>query len=220
MSPVFRDALGFALEAHSIEYTLRDDGVELPESGVSFAADTQDGPAQTDSVLLQLNVTTRAPLLGGRMIQQSFAGLGDDRESAEREAFGKFLLTSFHVILSGLASHACEQDGTEWSLWGEDDSHWRVCDSPLIMQGGDPNAVGYSSFLDHLQALFIRQVSREIHWCDTFFCSINGRLAGTDLCLDNEPWQAAQEVLVAWHVAPLQGYRSGRHFFLAIPTPD
>jgi hypothetical protein len=178
----------------------------------------QDCPAQTDGVLLQLNVKTGAPLLGGRVIQQSFAGLGDDRESAEKNAFGKFLLTSFHVVLSGLASHSCEQDGTEWSVWSGGELQWRICDSPLIVQGGDPTTVGYSSFRDRLQALFVKQASREIHWCETFFASLNGSLVGTDIRLDNEPWPAAHEEMEAWHVAPAEGYRLCRHFFLAIPN--
>jgi hypothetical protein len=217
MSVIFRDVMSSALEAHSIAYVVRNDAVELPDSSVSFSAKVQNGPAQTNGVLLQLDVTTSAPLLGGRVIQQSFAGLGDDRKSAEHNAFGKFLLTSFHVILSGLASHSCEQDGTEWSVWGSGDAQWRVCDSPLIMQGGDPTTVGYPAYVKRLEALFVRQASQGLHWCETFFCSLNGSLVGTDIRLDNVTWQAALEALEAWHIAPPEGYRSGRHFFLAMP---
>jgi hypothetical protein len=217
MSALFRDVLSSALEAHSIEYVIRDAAVELPDSSVTFSAEVRDGPPQTDSILLQLNVTIGAALLGGRVIRQSFAGLGDDRESAEKNASGKFLLSSFHVILSGLASHSCEQDGTEWSVWGSGDSQWRVCDSPLIVQGGDPTSIGYLSFRDRLQALFVERATRGIHWCETFFCSLNGSLSAAEVSLDNQPWQAASEALAAWHVAPAAGYRSGRHFFLAIP---
>jgi Family of unknown function (DUF6348) len=84
----------------------------------------------------------------------------------------------------------------------------------------DPTSVGYLSFRDRLQALFVRQASQEIHWCETFFASLNGNLAGADVSLDNEPWQAARIELEAWHVAPAEGYRSGRHFLLAIPRND
>jgi hypothetical protein len=56
-----------------------------------------------------------------------------------------------------------------------------------------------------------------LHWCETFFCSLNGILVGTDIRLDNVTWQAAHEALEAWHIAPPEGYRSGRHFFLAMP---
>jgi hypothetical protein len=217
MSVIFRDAMCLTLNEHSIDYIVTDDGIELPESRVTFAANVQDGPAQTEGVLLQLNVTTGAPQLGSRLIQQSFAGLGSDRDSAEKNAFGRFLLSSFHVILSGLASHSCEQDGTEWSVWGSGDSQWRVCDSPLLVQGGDPTSVGYSAYLKRLETLLIQQASPGLHWCETFFCSLNGSLIGIDIRLDNEPWQAAHEELEAWHVAPAEGYRSGRHFLLAIP---
>ena len=217
MNTVFRDAMTLTLKEHSIDYVIRGEAIELPESRVTFAGDVRDGPRQTDSVLLQLNVTTGAPQLGGRVIRQSFAGLGDDAESAEKNAFGKFLLGSFHVILSGLASNSCEQDGTEWTIWGSGAAQWRVCDSPLIMQGGDPTTVGYPTYVKRLEALFIQQATLGLHWCETFFCSLNGNLAGVDIRLDNEPWQAAHEELEAWHVAPAEGYRSGRHFFLAIP---
>jgi len=217
MSTPFSELLSTALSAHSIEYIAVGARMELRTSGVIFDGEIVDGPVHVDTVIVQFNVATGAPMLRGRVIRQSFAGIGADRQAAERDAFGKFLLGSFHVLLCTLAQHACDSDGTEWSIWGNVGNRWRVCDSALLVQGADPASIDYAQYHRHLEALFVQTASHELHWCETFFACLNGSLTGAEVCMDNVPWEDANIALRAWHVAPTNGYRSGRHFMLAVP---
>jgi hypothetical protein len=218
MTTPFSELLSTALSAHTIDHTSSGPSIELPLSGVTFDGEFVDGPIHVDTVLLQLNVATAAPLLDGRVVRQSFAGIGASRQMAERDAFGKFLLGSLHVLLCTLAAHECDSDGTAWSIWGNGAAQWRVCDSALLVQGADPTSIDYAQYHSRLEALFIQSASHELHWCETFFASLNGTLTGAEVCLDNAHWPDASIALRAWHVAPANGYRSGRHFMLAVPV--
>jgi hypothetical protein len=217
MNTPFSELLSAALSAHSIVHVSIGARIELPLSSVVFEGDYLDGPVHVDTVIVQLNVSTTAPMLEGRAVRQSFAGIAADRQAAERDAFGKFLLGSFHVLLCTLAAHACDSDGTEWSIWGDGSARWRVCDSALLVQGADPASIDYVRYYRRLKELFVETASNNVHWCETFFASLNGSLTGAEVCLDNAPWEAAHVALQTWHVAPTSGYRSGRHFMLAIP---
>jgi hypothetical protein len=210
------EALAKTVEAHGISAAISENLVVLPSSGLAFSVHVHPHSSHGDTTMIQLDVGTAAPLLAGRTAWQSFAGLGASRPLAERDAFAKFIMCSFHALLSALGNH--QDPETEWLEWRGPSGSWKVCTSPLLVHGGDPSSMGYSTFVDTLHALFASDVSPGIHWCEVFFASVDGNLAAAEVRLDNSPWPRASEALASWHVAPQQGYRSGRHFFVALPS--
>ena len=163
MTAPFSELLSTALCAHGIDHVSAGARIELPLSGVEFDGGFVDGPVYVGTVIVQLNVATTAPMLDGRVVRQCFGGMGANRKVAEHDAFCKFLLGSFHVLLCTLAEHACDSDGTEWSIWGDGSAGWRVCDSALLVQGADPTSIDYARFHSSLEALFVQTASHELH---------------------------------------------------------
>lgn len=211
------DALAKTLETHGIAAVRNENQVALPDCGLVFMARVQEAPPRSDSTIIQLDVGSHAPILGQRIVWNSFAGVGASRTEAERNAFGKFVLGPMHTLLVTLGNHRCPSDATEWLDWRGSSGSWRVCTSPLLIQG-DASSVGYSTFTDRLREMFVSDVSPGLHWCDVFFASHNGSLSGAEVRLDNSAWPRASELLASWRVSPKQGYSSGRHFFVALPT--
>lgn len=61
---------------------------------------------QNDTATIRLEVVTEAPRLGTTSpIVESFAGVGTTELEAEKNASGKFLLSSFHVLAETLSTH-------------------------------------------------------------------------------------------------------------------
>jgi hypothetical protein len=211
------DALAQTLEECGIAAATTENQVVVRDSGLVFMVRVQPAPPRSDSTIIQLDVGSHAPILGQRIVWNSFAGIGASRTVAERNAFSKFVFGPFHALLGALGNHPCGSDGTEWLNWRGSSGSWRVCASPLLIQG-NASSVGYATFTDQLREAFVSDVPPGLHWCDVFFASLNGSLSAAEVRLDNSPWPRASELLASWHVSPKQGYRSGRHFLVALPT--
>ena len=213
--------LAQTLTAHGIDCTVSDDDiVSLTDIATGFRGTVERMP-RTDTVLLRLTINAVGPVLGGRAIQERFAGLGDDANAALNDAFAKFLLGPFHVLLTVLGDHACEQDGTEWTIWRNAHQAWRVCDSALVVQGGDPLSVPFAPVLEDLRAAFLASAMPGVHWISTFFAFVNGT-PSCEVRLDGAQWPDGEAVVRAWHFTPSENYLTGRHFLMAIPedTPS
>jgi hypothetical protein len=211
------EVLANAIEAHGIKAAIRENQVVLADSSLVFTLHARPHETRPDSIIIQLDVGTQAPLLADS-VWHSFAGLGPSRPEAERNALGRFILGPLHTLLSALGNHQCPDDGTEWLEWHGRSGSWRVCTSPLLVHGGDPSSVHYSTFVHQLRDLFGAEVPPGLHWCEVFFASVDGKLCTAEVRLDNSLWPRASELLASWHVSPQEGYRSGRHFFVALPN--
>ena len=75
-----------------------------------------------------------SPILGSEIIEECFAGIGMTREESVRDAFGKFLLGSFHVLIAAFGGYESEQVKLEF--WHNSQQTYRIYDGPLLVQGG------------------------------------------------------------------------------------
>jgi hypothetical protein len=212
------ELLQFALEAHAVPSAI-DGGCVRLTGGADLTLEPRvvDGPPNAHSKLVQLDVVAHSPRIAPRCIVESMAGVGADRPAAERDAFGKFLLGSFHVLLTALADHSCESNPAEWLNWQSDRAAWRICDGPLLVHGPGSKSTSYPEFIQELEALFVRSVPPGTHWVRVFLGSFDRKIAGLDVLLDNEPWPEGAALLSRWDWAFPEEYRSLRHFFVAVP---
>lgn len=212
------EMLYLALEAHGIKCVIEDGLVRLVgDSDLSFEPRVFDGPPNAQSKIIQLDVVARSRRIAPHCIVESMGGMGSDQEAAERDAFGRFLLGPFHVLLTALAGHSCESNPAQWLEWQRNGTSWDICDGPLLVHGGEAGSTTYTEFLQQLENLFLTSVSRDVHWVRVFVASFNGKLAGADALLDNKPWPEAAALLNSWDWDFPQKYRSLRHFFVAVP---
>jgi hypothetical protein len=168
---------------------------------------------------VQVDFAVSSPRLGGRELLDSFAGIGGSLESAEQNAFEKFLIGSFHVLAEALTSHECDSEQVEWEEWRGAAHGWRVCSGPLLTLATreDAGIEGYPRFFGRLAELYSREVAAGAHWVRVFVGAFDGQLAGSEVLLDGAPWVPAEELLAEHDWSFPEGYASARHLLIALP---
>jgi hypothetical protein len=178
---------------------------------------TREGVSGTFQV--QVDFVISSPRLGGREFLDSFAGIGGSLESAEKNAFEKFLIGSFHVIAAALTRHERKSEQIEWEDWKGAAHGWRVCTGPLLTLATreDAGIEGYPAFFGKLSELFCREAGPGPHWVRVFVGSFEGQIAGGEVLLDGEPWPPAEQLLGEHGWTLPEGYASARHLMIALP---
>lgn len=218
---VLLHAVSQALIAHGVDSRIEAGRVIAKE--LLFFVDARLHAEHPNSVIFQVAFGTQTPGLQERVIWNAFAGVGPDARSAKLNAFEKFLLGPFHVLLSALTSHQCEQGGEAWSERRDASGRsWRVCDSALVTQGfSDPASVPFPPVQEALVRAAIDDVEFAIHWVEAFFAFLDGKLSTLDVQRDGVPWPAGVQMISDWTFRPDGAeYRSGRYFFIALPGGD
>ena len=205
-----------ALEAHGIACRLKDEVVTLAGESVHFYARVALRPSNPGRAVALIEFCIAAPQLEGRLLKTVFAGMGEDRDAAIGNAFTKFLLCPFHVLLSALTGHTCDAGSEEWhTVPGQ--IPWDICTSPLLTQGITAGTVPMTSLKEELVALLLEGAEPEMHWADVFFAMEDGEQISRDVRRDGAPWPEGDELIANWDWAPSQGFVSGRYFFIARP---
>jgi len=213
--------LNHALNAHGIPSVIKDGATRIIAAPLLLEPQVFDVPTQTPAAalgaLVQLDVRAESPHTAPRFILESFAGVGDSPAAALQDAIQKFLSGTFHVVVTALAGHHCESEQTEWLDWPGAGAGWRVCAGGFMVHGDATTDSSYPEFFHELETLFRARASAGPHWVRVFVASLNGTLTAAEVMLDNEPWKAAEALVRKWNWQPPSGYRSLRHFFIALP---
>jgi uncharacterized protein DUF6348 len=168
---------------------------------------------------VQVDFAVGSPRLDGLPLVDSFAGVGNTRDEAERNAAGKFLQGSFHVIAAALTSSNGNTDQVEWEDRSTGDRAWRVCSGPVLMVASREGAriEGATDFFPRLNALFVASMSAGPHWMRVFLGALDGKHMGSEVLVDGEVWAAGQELLDGHAWTYPAGYASLRHLLIALP---
>ena len=221
MSDWLLDTLVEACTAHGIA-ARRDGASVLAQDGLTIGARVFETNQAEGSIQVQVDFDITSPRLNGIPCLDSFAGLGADVLEAQKNALGKFLSGSFHVVAEALTDHRCDSDQVDWEDWAGAAAAWRVCSGPLLMvstrEGGRID--GYPEFYEELAARFRAGFGAGPHWMRVFLGSYDGRHVGSEVLVDGGPWGEGQALLEAhgWNVPG--GYASLRHLLIALPETD
>jgi hypothetical protein len=214
------DSLALAFKSHDIECISHGDYFEVDNGKMWIRPDVyiKHEESETSSVVLELVITSQ--LLGNRQIQEAFAGIGTTVDLAANQAFGKFLLGSFHVLIEALTSHQCDTGQAEIEEWNGTNENWRVFSGPLISQHSSGSLLDqdYRVFFPQLQVIFEAEVQPGPHWIRVFIGVFDGKISGGEVLLDNEKWESGERLLFEFPWNCSQEYQSLRHFLVAIPN--
>jgi hypothetical protein len=178
------------------------------------ARDDVRGTAQ-----VQVDFAIGSPRLEGVPLIDSFAGVGNTRDDAERNAAGKFLQGSFHVIAAALTDNSSNASQVEWDDRSAGDRAWRVCSGPVLMVASREGAriAGATDFFPRLIALFVEKMSPGPHWMRVFLGALDGKHMGSEVLVDGEVWTTGQQLLDEHAWTYPAGYASLRHLLIALP---
>jgi len=220
MSTFVTSAIDEAFRAHGLVSRALNGFVQV-ENTLRICASTRVSSEAIGRVQIQLNVVTEAVALGGsNPIVDRFAGIGETGNDAEKDAFSKFLIGSFHVLAESLTSHKCDSGQVEWEDWRARSTSWRVCSGPLLTQATVEckTKTQYGGVLSKIQEQFLSQAGPGPHWLRVFAGFLDGHLSASEAILDGEEWNEGQSILrqAAW--MPSMGYESLRHLIVILPA--
>jgi hypothetical protein len=175
--------------------------------------------AVRDVVHLVVEFYARSSRLGSRELVETFSGLGNSAETAIRNGFGKFLMSTFHVLIEALLDHQCDQPQAEIEHWGAGERSWTAYVGPTLVQHGGESSLQavYGPWVDSMKAMFESRAPAGPHWLRVFICSHDGEIVGGEVMLDNEPWDEAYASLRKQEWQCGADYQSLRHFILLVP---
>ncbi len=205
--------------AHGLEAALLDDWIIFPDSAVRAAAAIVQEIPQRTGTLAQL--TVRMEVAPGTTISESFAGLGETRDSAVADGFQNFAANSFHVLLKSFFQPDDEQvSEDEWQI-GE--TTRRVIVGNIGFRG-EKNAL-VDVPLDWIEAFRARLANEplgpEVHWVRLYYAQMNGKTSACEVLLDNEVWEEQQAALESFAWPKSESFYSVRLFLVIAPTePD
>jgi hypothetical protein len=218
MSEWMLDALRATCITHGLDCRKEDGALAIQDDLRLRPKVTEREPANGNA-RVQVDFAVASPRLPGLDLLDSFSGIGASRADAEREALGKFLQGSFHVIAESLTSRRDPESDVEWEEWDGSSHGWRVCTGPLLMIATRPGARidGFPEFFSDLSELFRARWQAGPHWMRVFVGSLDGERKGFEVLVDGAEWQEGGELLAshAWVYPP--GYASLRHLLIALP---
>lgn len=214
------ESIHTTLQLHDTPSHIAGQRVHLTGRDLAFEPRVFDGPPAKQSTIVQLDIIAYSERIAPHHINESIAGMGSDKAAAVRDALGKFLLGPFHVILTALADHSCENNPADWEHWSGPHGDWRICQGSLLLVGPKPAPEVYAGFLEHLQSAFLSSMTPRPHWVRVYVGSFERRACGVEVLLDNEPWPPALAIAEKWQWDCPEEYRSLRHFFIALPEAN
>ena len=167
---------------------------------------------QTNS--MQLDVLLE--MENGQTIVESFAGFGEDLESAFENCVQNFCLNSFHVILSTFFTQEYDDQVTveEWSINGKARA---VIMGNVVgrASGGElPEAVNTDWFPVLEEGIQALPLDDGDHWVRLFFAQQGGEQLALEVLLDNEPCDELVKKLRAFPWPSLDAFYSQRLFLI------
>jgi hypothetical protein len=191
-------ALQEVLTSHGMNTTQTDQGILIPASDLIISARVVRMENHPKAKLAQLDVSAESQRLAGKLLIESFAGWGPDEAEATKQAFGKFVRSSMHVLLAALVDTKYGADQVEWDSWTIDERAWRVCIGPLIIQGSTSVKIEYSKLLEQLRGALLPRLSSGCHWLRVFFMKNGRERVGSEVLLDNFDWSDGQRMVDSW----------------------
>ena len=112
------DILLQLLESHGVSASVQSDWIETSAGHKLAASVVREMPSPEGTVNLQLDFYADLP--DGRLLIESFAGLGTSKEDAIKDGFQNYVTNSFHVILSSITdiANTDQVETEEWTIDG------------------------------------------------------------------------------------------------------
>lgn len=207
--------LAALLRSHGVPVRHHDGWLVTSPGSPAWRCQVEELPlAHSRSV--QLDVDLALP--DGRMLTESFAGVGATLEAGVQNAFRKFSDNALHVLLSAFhGHHDPEQSVVE--TWRGAHTSWTAHVGPLqlVSTGASPMPV-MPELVDLSRDLMETvELLERPHWLRIFRGQVNGGTPTLEVLLDNVTWVAPCERLqrLPWPV--VEGYGSVRLFLVILP---
>lgn len=163
-------------------------------------------------VNVQLDILVE--LFDGRVLIESFAGLGNNQEEAITNSLQNFLANSFHVLLNAFYDVKDEQSSEEnWQIKGK---NWKAIIGGFVLKtfGEIPIQIPEGAFSVFENLVKKQALNKDAHWFRLFYAQQNKRFLDCETLFDNEIWEEADKELAKLKWELIEEYYSVRNFLI------
>ena len=156
-------------------------------------------------------------LLDGRILCESFAGMGANEKSSIENGIANFLNSSFHVLANAFYFQKGEQVSTK--LWEINGEKWRVFLGNLVGRGeiSDISVQPPDNVFPVFEKLIRSQKLKEdCHWFNWFCANSGNKTTQCEALFDNQVWQEASEKLRNCNWEKRKEYYTYRNFVVLV----
>jgi uncharacterized protein DUF6348 len=203
------------LESHGIATGVNTAGDIAMGSSLRLSPSVVSSLDKPSGKLIQVDVRAQSPMLGDKLLIESFAGYGADESNAALQALEKFSESSLHVLLTVFLGEGPHTNQIEWETWKSGDKQWRVCLGPLLLQHSAHIEIRYGEFLDQIKEKLLAELSDGLHWLRVYFMKNGSDRIGSESLLDNTDWIEGRRLVDSWSWP--DGTYSARQFLILVP---
>lgn len=173
------------LKSHGVSASVHFDWIETSTGHKLAASVVRQFPSPTGTVNLQLDFYVSLP--DGRLLIESFAGLGTSKQDAIKDGLHNYVSNSFHVILSSIFEVA-NTDQVETQEWTVNQRQRNVVIGGMgIRRFTDsefsPPTEWFSTVQKQIERL---PLDDRCHWIRCYYAQMDGRPMAIEALLDNE----------------------------------
>jgi len=173
------------LESHGVSAAVQSDWIETSTGYKLAASVVREMPSRKGTVNLQLDFYVALP--DGRLLIESFAGLGTSRAEAIKDGVQNYVSNSFHAILSSV-SDVADSDQVEIEEWEIDGRKRKVVVGGMgIRRFTDaefnPPTGWFATVQKQIEQLPLDQ---RCHWIRCYYAQMEGKPMAIEALLDNE----------------------------------
>lgn len=186
------------------------------ESGYAISVDASLVEQFESRLAIRLDIDVS--LLDGRLLTESFTGVGSDIDDAIDDAIDNFKENSLFVFLTAFFGQSSK--GTVIvETWKINGVSWRIVAGNFSCRQSKKNlisALPEQLFSEMENAIRASKLRHNSHWFRLFFSQHDKTPDPIELLMDNEPWQAAKAPLSRVQWQRTMGYYSVRSFVVAM----
>ena len=168
-----------------------------------------------NSLVIQIDILLL--LNDGRLICESFAGVGENEKSAIENGVTNFLISSFHVLANAFYFQEDEEITKEtWEINGE---KWRVFLGNFAGRNeSDKNIIQPPDEVFPVIEKLIKSknLNEDCHWFNWFYANLENKTMQCEAYLDNQIWQAATDKIEKCNWSKQPEFYSFRNLVLLV----
>lgn len=186
--------------SHMLQEAFKAHGLEPRKEGNWLFLDPCPSPIRAsyrmneEGTLCRMDI--HIPFSDGRILEESFAGLGDSEEACVQQAFESFMLGSFHVLLRCVFQREGDSK-VKPEDWSRPGLERQVYLGEVMVRGSKEERPELpANFLDTVKTLVVNQeMSHAFHWLRIFQTRAEGQVQHTEVLWDNLFWPKAAQAI-------------------------
>src|SRR5260370_9811463 len=186
-------------KAHGIDCREKGDWLEFPNRSIKASGViVEESNHEPDTHSVQLDF--QMELDSGENLTESFAGIGESRDKAIKDAVDNFALNSFPVIMAAFFTpqdNPVKIKNVRIENWSIEGTERRVVIGPIGMQGKAPDSS--NTPLDWFKQIEEKLKSTHLfagtHWISIYYGQIDNHPLKLEVLVNNEVWEQMQKEL-------------------------